>query len=112
MHTGALVAGVGQRREKRTPGDIAQAGQFRRVPAKAQDADFVELFRVDARVLGVDMDDFLAELANAADMIDVLPDRCEGSKLRPKRGLGISNNCLPHRRRGRPGSCRRAIRPA
>src|SRR5205814_1411916 len=65
---GPLVAGVGQGREQGAPLHVTQARQLRRVPAQAQDAHGVQAVAVDARVLGVDVDDPRAEVADATDV--------------------------------------------
>src|SRR5262245_15875663 len=103
----AVVAGVGQRGKQRAPGDIAQARQLRRVPAQPHDADFIQLRRVHARVLGVEMNDALAELANAGHAIDVLPDEVRRIEIEPPaRTRNLLEHRPPYRRRG----CQ--IRPA
>src|SRR5262245_10989534 len=43
---GAGVARVGQSAEERAPGDVAQAGQLRRVPAQAHDAVLIDIVHV------------------------------------------------------------------
>src|SRR5207253_8048590 len=54
---------------------ISQARNLRCVPAEAHDAVTVDCVGVDSRVLGMDMNESLAELPDAADRIDVLPDQ-------------------------------------
>src|SRR5262249_55764013 len=69
------ITHVSQDREEGPPVDVAQPRQLRRVPAQSVDADRVQPVLIDPRVLGVDVDDLLAEVADAADVIDVLPDQ-------------------------------------
>jgi len=54
--------------------DVAQAGDLWGVPAEAEDAVGIKFVGVDARVLGVDMDDAVAKFTSGSDIVDVLPD--------------------------------------
>src|SRR5262245_55208660 len=79
----AIVAGVGKRREQRSPGNVAKAGQLRRVPAQAHDADIVELRRIDACVLRMKVDNSLAEFTDAGHAFDMLPDQMRWIEVEP-----------------------------
>src|SRR5947207_240349 len=70
---GAVVAGVGEGGEELAPVHVAEPRQFRLVPAEPEGADFVETVAVDPLVLGVDVDDVRAELADGPGAVDELP---------------------------------------
>src|SRR5262245_34877681 len=68
----AVVTRVGQGTEEPAPVHVAQARQLWGVPPQAQDATIVEHVGIDPRVLGMDMDDAFAEVADAPSIIYVL----------------------------------------
>ena len=63
-----VVAGVAQGAEEGAPADVAQAGNLGRVPelGVGQDAVLVERGPVDPGVLGVDVEDPVANSASGA----------------------------------------------
>ena len=111
----AVVAGVGEGAEEGAPADVAQAGELGRVPELGvrEDAVRVERGAVDPGVLGVDVDQPVAELGQRA--------RGSPSAARPgatgrssgrSSGSGSRRTSAARSPGWSPGSCRRATRPA
>ena len=58
------------------------------MPAQAHDAVPVDRVGVDARVLGVDVDEALAEVAHRARHVDALPDQVRRVEVQPEARVG------------------------
>src|SRR5262249_24764531 len=100
----AVVADVGQNREERVPVDVAEAGQLRRVVLERRglDADLVQSMLVEAYVLGVDVEEAVAELAQRREVVDVQPDAVRRVEVQPE---ALARDLLEHAApdRGRVG---------
>src|SRR5713226_8315109 len=72
----AIVAGFGQHGKELAPIDIAQPGKFgcMEIIGVRHDADVVQAALIDPRVLGVDVEDTVAELAQRPEVVHALPD--------------------------------------
>src|SRR5262249_41657466 len=75
---------IGQRCEEGTPLHLAQPRQLGHVPAQPEDASLVQAIAVDALVLGVDVDDAAAELADGPGDVDELPDQVRRIEVQPQ----------------------------
>lgn len=71
-----MVAGVGERGEELVPVDVAEARELRGVvfAGVGEDADLVELFVVDANVLGMNVEEPVFEFPHRSDEVHLLPD--------------------------------------
>ena len=73
----AVVAGVGKRREKGAPADIAKSRQFWRMKLqwRCEDAHLIELVPQNLCVLEMHVENAVFELMNCPDRIHKLPDK-------------------------------------
>ena len=97
-----VVPGIRQGREQGSPGNVSQAWQFRRVPAKTKSANLIESIVIDARVLGVEMHDPLTEIAQAASGVDELKHQVRGIEIETEKATGnLAKHAVPDCRRDR-----------
>src|SRR3954453_23869066 len=88
----AVVAGAPEGGEQRSPLDVAETGQSRHLPADThrEDAPIEKALAVDPKVLGLDVEDVRAELADEPRDVDHLENqvrRVEVEADRPARFL-------------------------